>query len=139
MKIVAFWCHYSFQNITFVSCVTIYKTNIQKCTNYLNYRKCIWMIGLFQEFQNYLDIFGADAAQRLFRLYIVLVQVKTNLMKYFFNYTKKIKNWTNEKQYFFRRHVKKLKDSYLSERVARYLSLLPEVTNASSSSSLLSS
>jgi len=46
----------------------------------------------YQEFQNYLDIFGADAAQRLFR-----------------------------------RHVKKLKDSYLSERVARYLSLLPEV------------
>ena len=26
-----------------------------------------------------------------------------------------------------RRHVKKLKDSYLSEKVARYLSLLPEV------------
>eukprot|EP00092_Neocalanus_flemingeri_P007705 GFUD01008321.1.p1 GENE.GFUD01008321.1~~GFUD01008321.1.p1 ORF type:complete len:1765 (+),score=291.33 GFUD01008321.1:752-6046(+) len=46
----------------------------------------------YQEFQNYLDIFGADAAQRLFR-----------------------------------RHVKKLKDSYLSERVARYLNLLPEV------------
>jgi len=46
----------------------------------------------YQEFQNYLDIFGADAAQRLFR-----------------------------------RHVKKLKDSYLSDRVARYLSLLPEV------------
>jgi len=46
----------------------------------------------YQEFQNYLDIFGADAAQRLFR-----------------------------------RHVKKLKDSYLSDRVARYLNLLPEV------------
>ena len=29
-----------------------------------------------------------------------------------------------------RRHVKKLKDSYLSERVARYLSLLPEVNLA---------
>jgi 50S ribosomal subunit-associated GTPase HflX len=46
----------------------------------------------YQEFQNYLDIFGADAAQRLFR-----------------------------------RHVKKLKDSYLRDRVARYLNLLPEV------------
>lgn len=46
----------------------------------------------YQEFQTYLDIFGADSAQRLFR-----------------------------------RHVKKLKDCYLSERVARYLGLLPEV------------
>ena len=27
----------------------------------------------------------------------------------------------------FKRHVKKLKDSYLSEKVARYLDLLPEV------------
>ena len=46
----------------------------------------------YQEFQTYLDIFGLDSAQRLFR-----------------------------------RHVKKLKDCYLSDRVARYLSLLPEV------------
>ena len=46
----------------------------------------------YQEFQTYLDIFGLDSAQRLFR-----------------------------------RHVKKLKDCYLSDRVASYLSLLPEV------------
>ena len=46
----------------------------------------------YQEFQTYLDIFGLEAAQRLFR-----------------------------------RHVKKLKDCYLSDRVARYLNLLPEV------------
>ena len=56
-----------------------------------------------------------------------------------FNYTKKLKIEQMKNNIFFRRHVKKLKDSYLSERVARYLSLLPEVTNASSSSSLLSS
>ena len=46
----------------------------------------------YQEFQTYLDIFGLDSAQRLFR-----------------------------------RHVKKLKDCYLSDRVASYLSLLHEV------------
>ena len=46
----------------------------------------------YQEFQTYLDIFGLEAAQRLFK-----------------------------------RHVKKLKDCYLSDRVARYLNLLPEV------------
>jgi len=45
-----------------------------------------------QEFQNFLHIFGIEAAQRMFK-----------------------------------RHVKKLKDNYLSEKVARYLDLLPEV------------
>ncbi|XP_023343055.1 rho GTPase-activating protein 190 isoform X4 [Eurytemora carolleeae] len=44
------------------------------------------------EFHTFVDIFGVDAAQRIFR-----------------------------------RHVKKLKDTYLSEKVARYLDLLPEV------------
>ena len=47
------------------------------------------------EFHNFVDIFGVDAAQRIFR-----------------------------------RHVKKLKDNYLSEKVARYLDLLPEVNNS---------
>ena len=44
------------------------------------------------EFQAYVDCFGLEAAQRVFR-----------------------------------RHVKKLKDTYLNEKVARYLDLLPEV------------
>jgi Fe2+ transport system protein B len=46
----------------------------------------------FAEFQGYVDAFGRESAQRLFR-----------------------------------RHVKKLKDEYLGEKVQRYIDLLPEV------------
>lgn len=49
-------------------------------------------LGQFLEFQQYLDLFGRDGAQRMFR-----------------------------------RHVKKLKDDYLSAKVQRYFDVLPEV------------
>ena len=63
----------------------------------------------YQEFQTYIDIFGAESAQRLFRLGLgSSLTVNSNFLCY-------------------RRHVKKLKDCYLSDRVARYLNLLPEV------------
>ena len=64
----------------------------------------------YQEFQTYIDIFGAESAQRLFRL-------GRGLNVSVFN-----SNFPSS-----RRHVKKLKDCYLSDRVARYLNLLPEV------------
>ena len=65
----------------------------------------------YQEFQTYIDIFGAESAQRLFRSDWNVPGVLMLLTNCF----------------CCRRHVKKLKDCYLSDRVARYLNLLPEV------------
>ena len=57
----------------------------------------LWGIALkkisqFHEYQAYIDIFGKDSAQRLFR-----------------------------------KHVKRLKDEFLGEKIQRYFDLLPEV------------